>query len=321
MSTFAKSSKVKLPTLTEASEYQRWRSALQMRLFRQQLPKLEHLTTAGTLDPSFFKKEYKDDYNAAGKDANNNPTKPLSDDNPAFLAKCIGRAFQTGEGFQPWLYELYADVQNALSDIIQEQTSGVTPGDLIGLLSAIKLALHHYEISSPEALEIDYAKCSMEHEGKNDLMTYIAKLANFRERLAGAGVIRNDAKDQRILLNGLNPDIFNIFIFNAKRHPYGSYGNLVKAVEETAMDPRMLRGPEARQDANNNGNAGHPGLPANGQARGYDSRPRPQRPAQKAKWEAKRVAKHKEPSQHLLHLRNRKMRQAELSIQPYQELS
>ena len=103
-------------------------------------------------------------------------------------------------------------MRSALSDTIQDQTAGERLGDLIGLLAAIKLAVHHTELTNPDSLDIEYSKCTMAAEGKNDLMTFTAVLTNFMRRLEAAGVPVRDAKAQRVLVNGLDQEIFENFI-------------------------------------------------------------------------------------------------------------
>ena len=138
------------------------------------------------------------------------------------------------------MYGIYTDVRASLSDKIQDQTSGVTRGDLVGLLTAIKIAVHHYEIINPDDLEIQFTKCTMEHEGGNDLMTYRSVLKQYMLRLEAAGEPVRDQKAQRVLLAGLNQDIFENFIADARRNKYTDYASLDTALEEISAQPRML---------------------------------------------------------------------------------
>jgi hypothetical protein len=235
--------------LKDASEFTRWKNLLQDHMFKKiHNINMDRLTTADTLDLSYFKREFKKEYReatlsvreeerAAGQDGEGEH--PLK--NPEFLKMCTDHAFTTGEGFEDWLYVIYSDVRTALSDEIQDKTAGVVRGDLISLLRKIKLALHHSEINNPDALDIKYTKCTMEGEGKQDLMTFTAALTNYMRRLDAAGFTVRDPKAQRVLLNGLDQDIFENFISDAKRNPYTNYASLQKAVEETAEEPRMLR--------------------------------------------------------------------------------
>ena len=129
----------------------------------------------------------------------------------------------------------------ALGDTIQEQTSGVTRGDLVGLLSDIKLAVHQHEINDPDELEVEYTKTTMETNGKNDLMTFTSALTSYMRRLDAAGVPVSDKIAQRVLLNGLHQDLFEDFISMAARFPYNNYTDLQKALEKNAAQPRMLQ--------------------------------------------------------------------------------
>ena len=136
-------------------------------------------------------------------------------------------ALEHGEGYQDWFYQAFREVQLCLSDDIAEQVSGIRTGDLVGLIDAIKPAVHQHEINNPHQVEIEYSRATMEVEGKNDVMTYISVLATFMRRLEAAGMEVPDAKAQRVLLNGVHQEIFESFIYEADRHPYASYRALV----------------------------------------------------------------------------------------------
>jgi hypothetical protein len=81
----------------------------------------------------------------------------------------------------------------------------------------------------------------MESEGKQDLMKFTAILTQYRRRLQTVGLPVRDSKAQRILLNGIDQDIFENFIYNAKRQPYENCAKLQKALEATAAEPRILK--------------------------------------------------------------------------------
>ena len=227
--------------LQDASQYPRWKMLLQDHLFKKiHNTNMDKLTTAKTLDSKYFKEhaDFKQGYKDASKGDDGAKVDPFT--NPAFVEKCKIHAFEEGEGFEDWLYNMYADVRSSLSDKIQDQTGGVTCGDLIGLLKAIKLSVHHYELLNPDALDIEYTKCTMSVEGQNDIMTFLAVLTQYMRRLEAAGYPVRDAKAQRVLLNGLDQDIFESFITSCQRHPYDNYTQLQKALEETAASPRMI---------------------------------------------------------------------------------
>jgi hypothetical protein len=60
-------------------------------------------------------------------------------------------------------------------------------------------------------------------------------------RLEAAGAPFRDGKAQRVLLNGLDQDIFEGFIQDAKRNPYTNYVSLEKALQRAASEPRLLK--------------------------------------------------------------------------------
>ena len=105
--------------LRDASEYPRWKMLLQDHLFKKlHNTNMDKLTTAATLDAKYFAAhpDFKEECKTASKDANNDKVDPLSD--PDFCGRCKIYAFEEGEGFQNWLYTIYADVRAALSDKI-----------------------------------------------------------------------------------------------------------------------------------------------------------------------------------------------------------
>jgi hypothetical protein len=135
---------------------------------------------------------------------------------------------------------VFAEIRDSLCDDIKDQTGGVALGDLVALLKGINLALGHFETSDPVDLEILYSKCTMGAEGGNDLMRFTAVLANHMRRLAAAGHVVTDIKAQRILLRGLNQDIFESFIMAAERQPYETYDMLEMDVKKFASKERVL---------------------------------------------------------------------------------
>ena len=112
----------------------------------------------------------------------------------------------------------------------------------MGLIDAIKLAVHQHEINNPHQVEIDYSRATMDTEGKNDVMTYISVLATFMRRLEAAGLKVPDAKAQRVLLNGVHQDIFESFIREAERNPYESYRELNTALR-TSLSKTYVSNP------------------------------------------------------------------------------
>ena len=167
-----------------------------------------------TLDSAYFKKH--PDFKQEFADLKQNE-EPL--DNVDFCRKCKAHAMDEGEGFQDWLYGVYSDIRSALGQKIEEQTAGVGLGDLTGLLKAIKLSVHHYELTNKHALDVEYGRCEMAGAGNNDIMTFLSALSNYIRRLETAGVTIEDGKKQSVLLEGLDQTIFEHFIGDARRTP------------------------------------------------------------------------------------------------------
>ena len=230
--------------LKDAGEYIRWEQQLQEYMFKKiRNVNMGKLKDASTLDSDYFKKHanFKAEFTAIKKaysDAKEDK-EPLDDED--FCRKCKAHAMDEGHGFQDWLYSVYSDIRTALGQTIYEQTAGVRLGDLTGLLKAIKLAVHHYELTNKHALDVEYGKCDMAGAGNNDIMPYLSALSNYIRRLETAGVTIEDGKKQSVLLEGLDQTIFEHFIADARRNPYASYTSLQKAVEEHAALPRVLQ--------------------------------------------------------------------------------
>ena len=228
-----------LPKLNDSSQFPRWKRDLEVYLFsKAKINDLDKLTARSYLDDNFFKKTFKEEQKeAVAALPEGQKQHPLK--HPPYLELCVDYALEHGEGYQDWLYQAFREVQLCLSDDIAEQVSGIRTGDLVGLIDAIKLAVHQHEINNPHQVEIEYSRATMETEGKNDVMTYISVLATFMRRLEAAGMEVPDAKAQRVLLNGVHQDIFESFIYEADRTPYVNYRALVTALKAVSAKPRM----------------------------------------------------------------------------------
>ena len=223
--------------LEDASQYLLWQRQLQEYLFKKiRNVNMDKLQDSTTLDSKFFEKHA--DFKEEFKMLKSSESTAL--DNKDFVHRCKGYAMDEGEGFQDWVYFVYSDIRSALSQEIQEKTAGVRLGDLTGLLKAIKLSVHHYELTNKHDLEIEYSSCRMSVEGKNDLMTFLSVLTRFLRRLEAAGINIDDEKKQRVLIKGLDQTIFQHFITDAKRQPYSDYNCLYKAVQEFADEAPVL---------------------------------------------------------------------------------
>ena len=158
---------------------------------------------------------------------------------PAFLAKCLASATTTGAGFHDWVYDVYAEVFNSLSPKIQEQV-GQQLGDLVGLFSKIKLAIHHHEVYDPGELTIQLMKSNTRHDGKNNLMTYLTHVRHLMARLAATHQPIGDKQAMAVLLAGLPQGMFEAFITSARRTPYANYAELEQALKADAATPHRL---------------------------------------------------------------------------------
>jgi hypothetical protein len=252
----ASTKKSKLPfnlvcKLEDAAGHARWLTRVQDHIFALlRHNNMDNLQPVDTLDPAFFESsaKFKSDYKKASKDASNAKVDPFHNpDDEAFPKACFVHACKTGIGFYDWVYKLYADLRGSLSDTIQDKTSGVPRGDLVGLFKAIKLAVLHHEAIDSDDLYLQYTSASMAIEGQNDVMMFLSKIAVYLQRLEAAEVDVPDARKQRVLLKGLNQDVFENFIDGADRQAYPTYEDLKVALVKAASKPRMLAKLQALQ--------------------------------------------------------------------------
>lgn len=229
--------KVTVP-LDGAETYTLWNKQVQAYVFRTlKISDFNQITSAAILDDKYFKKIFATEHAAASKDADDNAQHPFVD--PGFVTMCLNSATATGAGFLDWVYDVYAEVFNSLSPKIQEKV-GQQLGDLVGLFSEIKLAIHHYEVHDAGELTIQFIKSNMQHDGKNDMMTFLAHLRHLMARLAAAQQPIADKQAMAVLLAGLPQDMFEAFIISARRTPYANYAELEQALKADAATPHRL---------------------------------------------------------------------------------
>ena len=234
---------VRLPKLTSAADFSGWIENLQDYMFMTcKSVNMHEISQGATLDVAHFIKDadFKDEIKEATKKAKDDESDlDVFDFDKDLAGKCFNKAIKTGLGFKQWVHTLHFEIRMALSDQIRKQTLSVRRGDLLGLLSIIRLAMQQTERYDPDELELAYYACTMEQEGENDLGIYLGQLAVFVQRLEAVGWAPNDKKQRKVCLKGLNQDIFESFINDAERTPYGSYFLLKVALETRALKPRM----------------------------------------------------------------------------------
>ena len=201
-----------LPTLHGQENYVRWKLQLQNYMFRTlKNNNMDLLTRTKTLDSTYFAKDkdFSADFKEAAKKAKEEKnTEDVFDYDKALADRCFSSALANGEGFKPWVYDLWYQITNCLSDKISLKVKGVKTGDIIKLLDSIKLALLQFERYDPTDIDIKYSAVTMEVEGENDLMTFTAFLSSCIQRLEALGAGPDAKKKQRVLLNGLHQGIF-----------------------------------------------------------------------------------------------------------------
>jgi len=172
-----------LSKLNDVADFPRWKSQLQDIMFDTKglrSTNMDTITEASTLSTEYFAahSDFKADYKLAAKDDDSKTCNPF-DHRPEsdFTHRCFAHALDKGHGFEDWLYPIYAKIRRSLCNKIQDQTQAVRRGDIVSLIRAIKIALHQYEMFSVDQIEVSYASCTMEKEGRNDLMMFLSVLA------------------------------------------------------------------------------------------------------------------------------------------------
>ena len=234
----------KLPALLGQENYARWKLQLQNFMFRLlRNNDMDLLTRTKTLDGAHFAKHpaFADDFKTAARAAKNADFAGAVLDFDKDLAdRCFRSAIAGGEGFHPWVYDLWFQITTCLSDKISDKVQAVRAGDVVKLLDSIKLALLHYERYDPTDIEIQYSAASMTVEGDNDLMTFTTYLSSSIQRLEAAGAAPDAKKKQWVLLNGLDQVIFESFINNIEGKPMQAYDDLQAELERTAAKPHYM---------------------------------------------------------------------------------
>ena len=173
----SKSYRSKIPQLLSAEDFGAWKKKVETHLFRQKvIVKLDDLKVGKTLDSAYFKASatFKAEFKSLSKNDDNDPVDPFDD--KEFLGKCLRHALTTADGFEDWLPGAYADILDSLSPEIGEKVASVANGDLVDLIRQIKLAIQHFEIYNPDELDIQFTQLTMEKDGQQDVMLFLAKL-------------------------------------------------------------------------------------------------------------------------------------------------
>ena len=213
--------------LNHPVEYDYWRSLLQDYIFyRAKIPNIDAMTPACSLDSDYFI-NYKGhgapspDIGKAAIKADETHGGPFQ--SPDFANKCFDHAITTGAGFKLWVYETYRYVRTFLSPKLHEQTDGVRRGDLISLFEAIRISIRKPSSLSSDDLVLEYSRCRMAKEGKNDFMTYMSYVSIFIQKMEAVNASPNDSYKNAVLLRGLDQDIFDSFIYNHPPSANSSY--------------------------------------------------------------------------------------------------
>ena len=236
----SKERRTKLPTLTGADGHAAWTSSLQDFMFKKfRNVNVSALREHDTLDSAYYKnhKDFKADFKRASKEAEDGECNPFVNDKD-YAGKCFQHSLASGEGFADWLPGLFADIRDSLSATIHAQTSGVSLGDVVALLSSVKLAVHEHEVFDADELDILFTSLKMEDEARNDLMTFFALFARYVRRLKAVSREPDEQRKIRVMLRGINQDIFQNLIDGHERAPFETSAKLQRAIEAQAAKPR-----------------------------------------------------------------------------------
>ena len=148
------------------------------------------LTRRDTLDAAFFEdhEDFSQEYARLVADETV-PDDPLSTD--GFMDACFTFAMERGVGFMDWVYPVYAGIFASLSPEMQEQVEADKYGNLIELFENIDLALRRTEIFSTSELKKIFFGLTMEKDGAQNVMKFLAKVKNIVARLEKAGSAPN----------------------------------------------------------------------------------------------------------------------------------
>ena len=92
----------------------------------------------------------------------------------AWVLSCYAVAVSVASGFKSWVYTIWDKIKFSLSEQLRAQVASVPGGDLIGLLSEIRIALYHVEELKPHLLRNSLLCSKFEVEGAKDVLVYIA---------------------------------------------------------------------------------------------------------------------------------------------------
>ena len=121
----------------------------------------------------------------------------------AWVLSCYTVAVSVASGFKSWVYTIWDKIKFSLSEQLRAQVASVPGGDLIGLLSEIRIALYHVEELKPHLLRNSLLCSKFEVEGAKDVLVYIAFIKNAADRLAAVGKPISDEDLQNVLVMGL----------------------------------------------------------------------------------------------------------------------
>jgi hypothetical protein len=121
----------------------------------------------------------------------------------AWVLSCYAVAVSFASGFKSWVYTIWDKIKFSLSEQLRAQVASVPGGDLIGLLSEIRIALYHVEELKPHLLRNSLLCSKFEVEGAKDVLVYMAFIKNAAARLAAVGKPISDEDLQNVLVMGL----------------------------------------------------------------------------------------------------------------------
>ena len=150
----------------------------------------------------------------------------------SWAESCYMVAITEGQGFQPWVYKVWEAVKESLSEAVREQVGSVPTGDLMALLSKLRISVNRVEGINPIILKQQMWASKMEREGRNDVMAYISYLTVNSRRLQAVASPLLDDDLQGMLVQGLDDKIFSEIHDNFEKQKSASFTDLCAVVEK-----------------------------------------------------------------------------------------
>ena len=128
-----------------------------------------------------------------------------------------------GAEFKKWVYPIYAEIFASLTPEMQEQVEADKYGNLVELFENIDLALRRTEVFSTSELKKKFFGLTMEKDGGQNVMKFLAEVKKVVARLEKAGAPPNNKDIMEVMKLGINQDIFESIVDMADNNQYKTH--------------------------------------------------------------------------------------------------